>query len=98
MTDQVRVIVSITARPEAVKDIESIVLELGRASRKEAGCLRYEVLRNNADPRVFVLYEEWTSNVHLDAHNKTAHFAKAVTTAQPYLARPLEVGRYSAIF
>ncbi len=97
MSGSVKVVVNIWAKPEAAETIDAIVRELCTESRKENGCVSYAVLRNNSEKANFVLYEEWTSNAHLDAHNKTAHFAKAVTTAQPYLAKPLEVGRFSTI-
>lgn len=97
MSGSVKVVVNIWAKPDAAEKIDAIVRELCIESRKENGCVSYSVLRNNAEKTNFVLYEEWTSNAHLDAHNKTAHFAKAVTSAQPFLAKPLEVGRYSAI-
>jgi quinol monooxygenase YgiN len=55
------------------------------------------MLQNHAEPTVFVLHEEWESAARLDAHNKTPHFAEAVTQAQPMLAQALEVGRYRAL-
>ena len=97
MSEPVRVVVKVVSKSDATAAIKEIVLRLGRESRKEAGCISYDVLQNNAEPNVFVLYEEWESAAHLDAHNKTPHFAEAVTRAQPMLAQVLEVGRYRAI-
>ena len=97
MTDAVRVIVKVVARPEGLTEIRSIVLKLATASRKENGCVSYDVLQDKGNPAVFVLVEEWTSAAALDAHNKTPHFAEAVSSAQPFLGAPLEVGRYVAI-
>jgi len=93
----VHVIVKIVARPDAKNQMRDIAHRLCTESRKETGCLKYNVLENLSEPNVFVLTEEWESEAHLDAHNKTAHFHEAVTKAQPLLAKDLDVGRYHAI-
>jgi len=98
MAENVKVVVKITARSDTIEKIRAIVLELATQSRKEQGCLSYDVLQNLAEPEVFVLYEEWASAGHLDAHNRTPHFSAAVSQAQSLLGKPLEVGRYKTTF
>jgi len=97
MASTVRVIVKIVARVDMEAEMGAIVRRLCTESRKEAGCLQYDVLENISEPNVFVLSEEWESAAHLDAHNKTAHFHEAVMKAQPLLAKDLDVGRYRVI-
>jgi quinol monooxygenase YgiN len=97
MSDSVRVLVKVIARPETVAQVRGIVLKLATASRKENGCVSYDVLEDKANPAVFALVEEWTSAAALDAHNKTPHFAEAVSSVQSLLGAPLEVGRYATI-
>ncbi len=97
MSEAVRVVVKIVTRTDSVAEIRAIVLELADKSRQEAGCLLYEALENLAEPETFVLYEEWESADHLDAHNRTPHFHHAVASAAPLLAKPLDVGRYTKI-
>ncbi len=97
MNQPVRVIVKITARPDAASAMRDVVLALAQASREEDGCVRYDVLQNAAEPHVFLLVEEWTSNAHLDAHNLTPHVHDAVMKATPLAAAPLDVGRYTLL-
>ena len=97
MSNGVRVVVKVVARTEAIAAITTIVLKLAAQSRKETGCVSYEVLKDMSNAEIFVLVEEWTSLAALEAHNKTAHFHEAVSNSQPFLAKPLEVGRYAAI-
>jgi quinol monooxygenase YgiN len=97
MSNGVRVVVKVVARTEAIAEITAIVLKLAAQSRKETGCVSYEVLKDMSNAEIFVLVEEWSSLAALDAHNKTAHFHEAVSNSQPFLAKPLEVGRYAAI-
>ena len=97
MAQPVKVIVKIVARPDAASAMRAVVLKLAAESRKEDGCLSYDVLQNSAEPHVFVLIEEWTSGAHLDAHNLTPHVQEAVTKATPLAAAPLDVGRYALL-
>jgi quinol monooxygenase YgiN len=97
MSDAVRVVVKVVARTESIAEITAIVLKLAAQSRKETGCVSYEALQDTSNAEIFVLIEEWSSVAALDAHNKTAHFHEAVSKSQPFLAKPLEVGRYVAI-
>ena len=97
MSNEVRVVVKVVARSETIAEITTIVLKLAAQSRKETGCVSYEVLQDASNPEIFVLIEEWASVAALDAHNKTAHFHEAVSKSQPFLGKPLEVGRYMAI-
>ena len=94
MSEHVSVVVKITARPDAATPMRAAVLALAAASRKEDGCIRYDVLQNSTEPHVFVLVEEWLSAAHLQAHNLTPHVHEAVMKATPLAAAPLDVSRY----
>jgi quinol monooxygenase YgiN len=48
------------------------------SSRKEKGCLHYEVLQDIENPRQFVFYERWKSIQDLADHMTTEHFKKLV--------------------
>ena len=97
MSQPVKVIVKIVARPDAASAMRAVVLKLAADSRKEKGCLSYDVLQNSAEPHVFLLIEEWTSSADLDAHNLTPHVHEAVMKATPLAAAPLDVGRYTLL-
>jgi len=97
MSKPVHVVVKVVARSDAVSDVRAIVLTLAEKSRAETGCTSYEVIQDLAAPEIFLLVEEWESIAALEAHNKTPHFHEAVASSVPFLARALEVGRYTAI-
>jgi quinol monooxygenase YgiN len=46
------------------------------ASRKEKGCLRYDVLQDAEHPQQFVFFERWKSVKDLEDHFTTDHFKK----------------------
>ncbi|MCX7403214.1 MAG: putative quinol monooxygenase [Planctomycetia bacterium] len=56
-----------------------------RKSRKEPGCLRFDVYHSTAEARRFVLVEHWASQEAIDAHRT----AEAYTTIYKPLVMPL---------
>jgi len=65
----VRVVATFTARPENVDDVGRAALEaLVRPSRKDRGCLRYNLCQDLSEPTRFAMLEEWESEEALEAH------------------------------
>jgi quinol monooxygenase YgiN len=91
------VILRLNARPDAVTALRSILLELAAQSRKEADCLSYRVLQNNADPCDFTLLEEWTNEAALDAHLTKPHVQTALANGGPLLAQGMDVRRCNTL-
>lgn len=56
-------------------EAEQIALALARMRGmcvQEPGCVRWEALRSQGDPRRFVLVERWASRAHWEAHGDMA--------------------------
>jgi quinol monooxygenase YgiN len=45
-------------------------------TRKEEGCLRYDLHRSAEGPSAFLLHEIWETREHHTAHTKTDHFLR----------------------
>jgi quinol monooxygenase YgiN len=45
-------------------------------TRKEDGCLRYDLYRSAEGPAAYLLSEVWESCAHHTAHTKTDHFTR----------------------
>jgi quinol monooxygenase YgiN len=67
----------------------SLLQQLGRASRKEAGSLRFEILQRTGHPDQFVILEAWK-----DKDAQAAHAAGASTKAFREQVAPLLRGPY----
>jgi quinol monooxygenase YgiN len=68
-------------RDEAI----AAMIAVAQGTQQEAGCIRYNFYADLEDPNKFIVYEEWESldhlNAHLSADNPPAHmvaFRKAV--------------------
>ena len=53
--------------------MKEALLALVEPTRKEPGCLCYNLHQSKADPTQFMFYEQWASKEALDAHGKTPH-------------------------
>jgi len=67
--------VLLTAKdPADVPRIRDLLAEAMRKSRREPGCLRFDVYHSTAEPRRFTLVEHWESQAALDQHRLAAAY------------------------
>jgi quinol monooxygenase YgiN len=56
--------------------LEAELRALITPTRKEDGCLRYDLHRSAEGPGAFLLHEIWETRQHHTAHTKTDHFLR----------------------
>jgi len=67
--------------------IQSILVELAAAVRREQGNLQFTVHRGRDDPNEFLLYEVYESEQAFRDHQQTEHFKRLVLDgAVPFLS------------
>lgn len=74
MTGQVKIVAVLTARPGRAEALRALLDGMVAPSRGEAGNLRYDLWRDQANPERFVLDELYVDNAAIAAHRETAHF------------------------
>ncbi|NMM87494.1 antibiotic biosynthesis monooxygenase [Rhodococcus sp. SRB_17] len=74
----IRVLVGSTVKSENLAEVLDLYDELVRETRREDGCISYELLQRTDEPGELMLVEEWQSQAHLDAHTHTEHFVRLV--------------------
>ncbi|WP_159097919.1 putative quinol monooxygenase [Aminobacter sp. MSH1] len=79
------------AKPGRRDELAVKLARLSEASRKEDGCLTYEVHALKDDPNVFVLFETWASQAALDQHFNADNFQRFWSARLDYLKRDVEV-------
>jgi quinol monooxygenase YgiN len=72
------VVAKVTAKKDSVDNVKSELLKLITPTRKENGCIEYNLHQDNDDPAVFVFYETWESLTCLENHTNTDHFKSYV--------------------
>jgi quinol monooxygenase YgiN len=65
-------------KEDKIDDMINIAKELVEETRKEDGCITYNLFQDSEDKGTFTFVEEWTSKEHLDAHMQTEHFTRIV--------------------
>jgi quinol monooxygenase YgiN len=90
------VIARIEARPERHADVRDALLELTQSSRIEPGCMRYDLLEDEAR-HVFVTREEWRTVDDEQAHMAGAAVAQAFAAVGDALAAPPDILRLTAV-
>jgi quinol monooxygenase YgiN len=66
-------LVTLQAKAGKEKELEAAFAPCIAASKKEAGCLAYELNRDPDAPTTYVLFEKWKDVASLAAHLKAGH-------------------------
>ena len=63
----------VKAKPGQEDAVKEVLLALVETTRKEPGCLCYNLHQSKSEKTQFMFYEQWASKEALDAHGKTPH-------------------------
>ena len=69
--------------------------DLISATRKENGCINYNLLANTEDENALVMLEQWENFDSLTKHMKTNHFLRFEIAIEPFLAKGIDIRSYS---
>ncbi len=97
MANTVTVVAEMLAKPGKEEQLRKQVLALVEPSRKDPGCIQYDLHQGSDDPRRFVFYENWTSRELLEAHLKTPHLEAFGRVEGELLAEPARITLYTRI-
>lgn len=61
-----------------IDQVISLYEQLVQASRKEAGCIKYELYQDEKDAKVLAVIEEWENKEALNKHMQSEHFTTLV--------------------
>lgn len=92
-----RVIARVRAKTEHVAQVREILSLLVEPTRRESGCLSYELLQDSSDPADFVFVEKWASAAAEQAHFATPHVSSVLQQLVGCLADEPEICRYTVL-
>ncbi len=78
-------------------EVMAIFERLTAESRKEPGCLIYQVHKHKTDPRRFFVYEQYKDDAALEAHRASAHFLQLAKKDLPKLGNRTEGHLYEPL-
>ena len=91
-----RVVARIKAKPEKVGEVRELLRGLVEPTRKEPGCISYELLQNREDPTDFTFVEEWESDAALESHAASDHLKAIGPKLQPVVVDAPDIRTYLA--
>ena len=85
------------ARPERRDELLEILRGLVAPTRREEGCVDYHLHVSDADPNLFMFYENWRSREDLDRHLGMPHLAPIRERGPELLAADVEIHAYTML-
>jgi len=68
MSQHLTIIARIEAKENHIELVKKEVLKLIEPTRKEEGCIQYDLHQDNEDPKVFIFFEIWETQELWQAH------------------------------
>ncbi len=90
--------VHVRVRPDRVDEFLAASLANAKESVQEPGVVRFDVVRDRADPAHVVLVEVYRDAGASAAHKATAHYATWRDTVAGMMAQPRESAKFDVVF
>jgi (4S)-4-hydroxy-5-phosphonooxypentane-2,3-dione isomerase len=86
------VVLAVTWMAKATREAETVaaLAKLTEESRKEPGCVTYQVHRHKTEQRRFFIYEQYKDDAALEAHRASPHFLRYAKKELPKIADRVE--------
>jgi quinol monooxygenase YgiN len=89
------VIAYIFAKAGEEERLKRALLDLVAQTRKEKGCINYDLHQSQDNACEFVMYENWESAVDLDAHANSTHLLEFGKSMGQFQERPTQVTKWN---
>ena len=87
----IKVIAKMTIKEGLADELMSSIQELVTETRKETGCIVYQLFADINNQKVFTFVEEWVSNEALGEHLSSKHFKDASAKLANILEKDMEI-------
>ena len=85
------VVAEILAKPGKEDEVRRHLLGFIEPTRKEEGCVQYDLHLSTEEPGRFIFYENWTSREMLDNHSASPHIQAFRALKNDLLAQPTRI-------
>ena len=87
-------VVTWVAKAGRETEVAALFAKLTEESRKEPGCVMYQVHRHRTEPRRFLIYEQYRDDAAIEAHRSAPHFLQYARKDLPKIADRTEGNLY----
>jgi autoinducer 2-degrading protein len=92
------VCVRIEVKPGHEEDFIRATAANHQGTRQEPGNVRFDVLRQIAEPHRFTLYEVYRDEAGFAAHQQTPHYLRWKETVAPWMAVPRSGEKHRSLY
>lgn len=80
-----------------IEEVINLYKQLVQATRKEEGCIKYELYQDEKDSTILAVIEEWESKDALNKHMKSEHFTRIVPMIGELTSKKADLNIYNKL-
>jgi quinol monooxygenase YgiN len=88
---KVTVVAKLRAKEGMEDRVKQELMTMVEETRKEKGCINYDLHVDDTDKGTFLFYENWVSKMALEHHFETPHFRRLRSLTEELFAVPTEI-------
>ena len=93
----IKVIAKQFIRDGKVEEFKKVVTVLLAETKKEEGCIAYQLFQDLNNNDIFTFIEEWQSQEALQSHMKSKHFVEAMPKLNELREKDSEINVYTLV-
>ena len=82
MSETLTIIARIEAKKENLDLVKTEITKLIEPTRKEEGCMQYDLHQDNEEPEVFIFFENWATKALWEQHNESTHLDEFIKATE----------------
>ncbi len=94
----IKVVAKQTIKEDMIESCKKVISGLVEETRKEEGCISYELYQDIKKKNILTFIEEWESTDALKRHMNTKHFLEATPKISAMQEKEEEINVYSVVF
>ena len=75
---KITIVAKIVAKKDSIQAVRTELLKLILPTKKESGCIDYNLHQDNQNPAVFIFYEIWENAASVEKHINSDHYKEYV--------------------
>lgn len=79
---------------ESIDKVKETIIKLIEQTKKEDGCIKYDIVQDTTNPGLLTMIENWDSLESLKKHGSNPDFLKMVKELGEYTNKPTEMKIY----
>ena len=97
MEKKVTVVARLRAKKGKEVELKQALMGLLAPTRREEGCINYDLYESRENAGLFYFYENWASGQAIDRHLASPHIQALLQRAGDLLAEPPDIQKVDAI-